>query len=379
VATLARIFINTARRFVYPFAPVLSRALGVPLPAITSLIAINQATGLLSPVLGPLADSWGYRTMMLAGLALLTAGMLLAGWLPFYLFLMLGLILAGLGKSMYDPSLRAWVGKYIPFTQRGRAIGLIEIGWAGASLIGIPAVGLMIERWGWRSPFFVLGGLCLLSLVVLRWLLPADRPSRTPSVQRPNLWAGWRFVAGHRMAWAALLFGFLLAAANDNLFVVYGVWLEERYQLGVAALGTATTAIGVAELLGEGLTATLADRIGLRRALIGGVILSSASYALLPLLPPSLPLALAGLFLVFLTFEFTIVTSLSLFTEVVPEARATMMSSYEAASGLGRVLGALLGGAIWLAGGLPIIGFVSAGASLVALLILVWGLRHWQH
>jgi predicted MFS family arabinose efflux permease len=113
--------------------------------------------------------------------------------------------------------------------------------------------------------------------------------------------------------------------------------------------------------------------------LIGGVILSSASYALLPLLPPSLPLALAGLFLVFLTFEFTIVTSLSLFTEVVPEARATMMSSYEAASGLGRVLGALLGGAIWLAGGLPIIGFVSAGASLVALLILVWGLRHWQH
>ena len=44
VTTLCRLVLNTARRFVYPFAPALSRGLGVPLTAITSLIAINQAT-----------------------------------------------------------------------------------------------------------------------------------------------------------------------------------------------------------------------------------------------------------------------------------------------------------------------------------------------
>jgi hypothetical protein len=47
VAVLARIAINTARRFAYPFAPALSRGMGVPLSAITSIVALNQGTGLL--------------------------------------------------------------------------------------------------------------------------------------------------------------------------------------------------------------------------------------------------------------------------------------------------------------------------------------------
>jgi len=50
----------------------------VPLPAVTSLIAVNQVTGVLSLVFGLLGDRWGYRAMMLAGLALLLRG--LRGW-----------------------------------------------------------------------------------------------------------------------------------------------------------------------------------------------------------------------------------------------------------------------------------------------------------
>ena len=42
VAALGRLLINTGRRMPYPFAPALSRGLGVSLTAITSLIAINQ-------------------------------------------------------------------------------------------------------------------------------------------------------------------------------------------------------------------------------------------------------------------------------------------------------------------------------------------------
>jgi DHA1 family inner membrane transport protein len=66
VALVARLVLNTSRRMPYTFAPTLSRGLEVPLTAITSLIAINQATGLLGPVFGPLADRWGYRFMPLA-------------------------------------------------------------------------------------------------------------------------------------------------------------------------------------------------------------------------------------------------------------------------------------------------------------------------
>jgi DHA1 family inner membrane transport protein len=131
--------INTSRCFAYPFASALSRGLGVPLAAITSLIAVNQVTGVLSPVFGPLADRWGYRVMMLAGLVLLTGGMLAGGLLLTYGVVLLALFLAGLGKSVFDPALQAYVGERVPYRRRGLAIGME--GW-------MPAEDLTLEEPG---------------------------------------------------------------------------------------------------------------------------------------------------------------------------------------------------------------------------------------
>jgi predicted MFS family arabinose efflux permease len=175
-----------------------------------------------------------------------------------------------------------------------------------------------------------------------------------------------------------LLFSFFSNIANDNLFVVYGVWLEDSFDLGVAALGTATIVIGVAELVGELMTASLADRLGLKRSIIIGLTLVVLSYLLLPFIGQTLPLALTGLFLIFLWFEFTVVTNVSLITEVLPTARATIISASVATSGVGRVIGALIAGPVWLWGGLPATGFVSAFLSILALAFFLWGLRRWR-
>jgi DHA1 family inner membrane transport protein len=377
-ATLARLIINTSRRFAYPFASALSRGLDVPLAAITSLIAVNQMTGVLSPVFGPLADRWGYRVMMLAGLAMLTGGMLAGGLLPVYGVVLLALFLAGLCKSIFDPALHAYVGQRVPYQRRGLAIGMLEFAWAGSALVGLPLVGLLIERLGWRSPFFVLGGLGLLSLVALAILIPDDSHQQRSTDGRPSFSEAWRRLSRERVALGALAFGLLVSAANDNLFVVYGIWLESAFGLTIAVLGAATTVIGLAELLGEGLTASIADRLGLKRAIIVGSILSALSYILLPMVGRTLPLALMGLFITFLAFEFTIVTAISLFTEILPAARATMMSSSVAAFSIGRVMGALVGGPVWLAGGMLATGIVSAAVSGLALVVLLWGLRGWR-
>jgi len=378
VATLARLFLNTARRFAYPFAPALSRGLGVPLTAVTSLLAANQVTGVLSPAFGPLSDRWGYRRMMLAGLAMLAAGMLAGGFLPVYGVVLLALFLAGLGKSIFDPALHAYVGQRVPYQRRGLAIGLVEFAWAGSSLVGIPLAGLLIDRLGWRSPFFALGSLGLLSAAVLAALIPGDRRQPQDVEGTTGFRQAWRQLSRERAALGALGFGFLISAANDNLFVVYGAWLEESFGLSIVALGMATLVIGAAELLGEGLTASIADRLGLKRAIMASLALSALSYVLLPWVGRTLPLALAGLFFLFLTVEFSIVTGFSLFTEILPDARATMMSGIVATTSVGRMIGALAGGTVWLAGGLTATGLVSAAISGLALVSLAWGLRDWR-
>jgi MFS transporter, DHA1 family, inner membrane transport protein len=113
-------------------------------------------------------------------------------------------------------------------------------------------------------------------------------------------------------------------------------------------------------------------------AAVGGVALTAIAYLLLPAVSGTLPMALAALFLAFLAFEFTVVTAMGLFTEVLPDARGTMMGMLSATSGTGRMLGALMGGYVWLWGGLAATGAVAATLSLLALGSLVWGLRGWH-
>ncbi len=389
-ASLCRLFLNTARRFAYPFAPALSRGLDVPLTAITPIIAVNQITSILSVVFGPVADRYGYRLLFLAGLGVLAVGMLIGGLFPVYGTVLLALFLAGMGKAMFDPSILAYVGEKVPFQRRGTAIGILEMSWAGSSLIGIPLMGLLIARFGWRSPFLALGAAGIVGFLVLAWLFPKNGPRKSPEREdsagddpagvdpadaRPGMFAAFGRLRKDPLALGALIFAFFFNGANDVFFVVYGAWLEQDFGLGVVALGMATTVIGAAELIGEGMTAALADRFGLRRALMTGAVLSAAVYSLLPLLGGSLVVALSGIFVLFVSVEFTIVVGLSYFTEILPDARATMMAGYFGAASAGRFCGALLGGWAWTLYGIAAIGTATALMSIIGLVCLMGGMR----
>lgn len=378
--TYSRLVLNTAKRFAYPFAPALSRGLGVSLTAITSLIAANQVTSLLGLLIGPLSDRWGYRKMMIAGMALLSTGMLAAAWFPFYAVVLVALFMAGLGKSILDPAVQAWAGNRVPYERRALVIGVLEISWAASTLVGIPLVAVLMDRYGWRSPFLILGLSGLIGAVILFYTIPDEQPLAASQTARswPTYLGAYARLFRSKPALGALGYGFFVSAANDNLFVVYGAWLETRFGMGLIALGMGTSLIGLAELVGEGLTATIADRLGLTRALLGGLLLAIVGYAGLPFAARSLAAAMAGLAFIFLAFEFTMVTSLSLCTELLPGFRATMMAGFLAAAGVGRVLGALMGGAVWQAGGIMATCSLSSGLSLLGLLCLAVGMRDWQ-
>jgi MFS transporter, DHA1 family, inner membrane transport protein len=378
VVVFCRLALNTARRFAYPFAPVLSRELGVSLTAITSLIAVNWSTSLLGIVFGPVTDRFGYRKMMIIGLMLLAAGMLAGGFFPFYGIMIIALFLAGMGKIIFDPAVQAYIGERVPYRRRAMAIGFIEISWAGSTLIGIPLIALLIDKVGWRSPFFAMGIMGILGALGMVGLFP--KTEKTPSHTAPAipLKKIMQILAKDKASLGAIFYVFFFSAAVDNLFVVYGAWLEKAFGVGIVALGLGTSVIGAAELVGEIMVATISDRFGLKRVVNLGVVCCIFTYGLLPFVSQSFYLALAALFVHFLLFEFTIISSVALVTELRPDMRATIIAGFFAAAGLGRITGALMGGPVWLAGGIVLTGMISAGLTVFALGALRWGLQGWR-
>ena len=376
--TLFKLLLNVGRRFVYPFAPALSRGLDVPLTAITAIIATGQISSLIGLFSGPLADRLGYRWMMRTGLAMLAAGMLLCGIVPVYWAVFLGLIIAGFGKILFDPAIQAYISIKTPYSSRARAIGIIETSWAGATLVGIPLLGLVIEYGGLQSSFYLLGLLGGAAWLVIGGVIPPDTPVTHRNASPKQGIAALVELAHYRPAAGMLAFGFWTNLANDNLFVIYGAWFETDFNLNIVSLGFTTAVIGMAELAGESMTAFFSDHFGLKRAILVGLVGLIAAYLLLPFFGESMVLAVVGIFFVFCAFEFTIVTSFPLSSELMAQNRATMMAGFYAAAGVGRMGGVLIGGPLWRSLGITGVAWVSAGLTLLGLLSVLWGLRDWK-
>lgn len=371
IILLTRTTLNSSYRVVYPFLPAIGRGLGVSLTAVSFLLTVRAFAGLSSPLFGPLSDRRGRRAMMLGGLMMLVIGaalLALAGEqfrLSAYPVAFLAFALLGIAKVVYDPALQAYLGDLIPYQRRGRIMALVELSWSAAWLLGVPATGFLIDLRGWQAPFVAISILGLLSFFLTRRLPKADH-ARSLQVDLPS-----PALLRNRSALAALVVSILFMFANENVFVVYGAWMESNFGLSVSALGVASVVIGVSELVAEGATAAFVDRIGKKRAVAGSALLTVGAYLLLPALTGSLAVALLGLAALFITFEFSVVSSIPLVSELSPTTRGTLMALNVAAMSAGRMAGSLTATLLWLRGGMVLNGAVSAGASLVALLVLV--------
>src|SRR5512136_414416 len=173
---LARITLNISYRITYPFLPAIARGLGVDLTPASLLVTARAAGGLASPVFGPLSDRFGRKRLMLAGVAFLIAGASLCAAVPLYAAFMVAFVLFGVAKAIYDPSMQAAISDRVPYAERGRAIGISELSWSAAWLIGVPSAGWLIARVGWQAPFALIAVLGMAGLLLIAGVLPHDVP-----------------------------------------------------------------------------------------------------------------------------------------------------------------------------------------------------------
>ncbi|MCI0518724.1 MAG: MFS transporter [Chloroflexi bacterium] len=367
--TLVRAVMNTQHRMIYPFITVFARGLGVEVSAITLALTARGLAGAAGPFLASVSDGRGRRAGMLFGLLLFFAAVSLAALWPTYPAFAVSLTLAAVGKFVYDPSMQAYLGDRVPYQRRGLVVAFNEVSWSLSFILGAPLMGWLIARYGWRSPFPIFVIVVVIAAGLLRWLLPGDGAA---SAERPRFWRGLGGLLRYPAARYALAVSLLVSAANEMVNLAFGVWMETSFAVQIAGLGAATVVIGLAELSGEGLTAALSDRFGKRRAVGIGLAANCLTALILPWLGGrGLGGALVGLFLFYLTFEFALVSTLPILTQIYPPARATMMATNIAAHSLGRAASALLVSAGLVQG---ILGSVLAAVAFNLLAFLALGM-----
>lgn len=382
----ARLLTDTVAQLFNPFLTIFAAGLGVNVVTLGRLMSLRLVTGVFTPLLGALADRYGYRRVMRLALLAILGGLLLVGSGGGLVTLITGMVLMGLGQSGFVPTLHAYLSARLPYAIRAHGLGILEYSWALAGIVGLFLIGQLIAATDWRIPLFVLAGGIGISWLLFSLLPPAHTDHQHSPAPKAMVSASLLgritdfFDLGLRSqsAYNAILADALLFYAGMHLMMIYGTWLSDQYGLGAAALGSVALLMGCADLVGSVSVSLFTDRLGKRRSVLIGTTAMLVGYVLLPFLNVALPLAIAGIAITRGFFEFGIVSQISLLSEQVPEQRGKMMSLGSAFVMVSGALANITGPWLYVNYGVPGLCIVSVLALIASLLVLVAFVREPQ-
>lgn len=373
ILLFARTVLDTGYRAVYPFLPFIASNLGVPVASAALIIQLRNLAGFTSPLFGPLTDRYGRRLMMLAGISIVAVMGISMYFVVSLWMAILFMTLMGFSTILYVPAQQAFLGDNVPYARRGRVMAIAEFSWSLAAIVGLPLVGIIIQTRGWRAGFVAIGVFAIMAFALIWFALPHEKRN----VQHATRAMRGSYLQALRapMAVAAIATLALMAAANENINVVFGAWMNSSFGMDAVALGLVASAIGGAEFASQLTVAIFVDRIGKWRMVAGGLVLGGLAYLALPFLGANSVLGTSGLVLVFFMFELTIVAAIPLMTEIAPNARATLLSLGVAGFALGRTVGSFAGPTLYTNFGFVVTSLCSALVILLASVIWIGFVR----
>ncbi len=275
---------------VIPFLPLYVRDLGVapadaPLWSGVIISAPFMMAALLTPLWGTLGDKYGQKAMVLRAVAGLGITVSLMGFAP-NIWVLLLLRLAQGAASGFVASNNAFVSAQTPQEHAGYALGMLQTSISAGNIIGPLVGGAISDAFGFRTVFFLVGGLCFVSFVIASTQLREDRSGQSgkrASVRR-NMGIAMRDPSLRRL----LLILFIAQTAVVLTAPIFPYYLQELgapKEILASLAGIVVSIVGVATLISAPWWGKRSDRIGYQRSMFGATLIVAvgmASQAIVP-------------------------------------------------------------------------------------------------
>ena len=265
------------------FLAPMSAAMGWSRTGISMAALLNfLSMGVGSFAWGALSDRFGTRAVVLCGGVLLGLGLVTASQAATLgqFQVLFGVIVGFAAGSLYTP-LTATTTRW--FTQhRSLAVALVSAGLSLGSSTAAPLARWLITSYDWRFAMLVIGDLAWLVIIPAALLVrePPALPTAAAvaaSAEGPGLTVA-QALRTPQFAAIALTFFACCAAHSGPIFHM----VTHAIDHGVPAMAAATvlSAAGLASLGGKILCGLVADRVGAKRVLVGGLALQAVAVSL---------------------------------------------------------------------------------------------------
>ncbi len=267
-----------AMSLLLPFLPLYVASLGVANPAAivqwsgVAYGATFLAAALVAPVWGRLADIYGRKPILIRASLGMALGMSLIGTAQnIYQLVGLRLLLGVLGG--YSSGAVVLVATQTPRERSTWALGVLSTGVMAGTLLGPLVGGVLPGLVGIRETFYLAGGVIFVAFLATTFLIKEDRPARRAAgVRRSGAWAS---VPNRVPVYAMLLTAMLLQLANMSVEPIITVYVATLVPMPrvVLVAGFAMAAGAFGSILAAPLVGRLADGIGTKTVIIGGLSL----------------------------------------------------------------------------------------------------------
>jgi MFS transporter, DHA1 family, tetracycline resistance protein len=347
---------------IIPLLPLYADSFGATPAVIGALVAsYSLAQFALAPVWGRLSDRFGRRPILLATIAGSAIGSLVIGLAGGVAILFLGRIIDGASGASVAVA-RATIADVSAPADRPRLMGLLGAAFGVGFIIG-PAVGGLAALGSPSLPFFVAAGISTLNLAIGWMRIPETRSAD----RRPTRAAGDRTRPDVRRLLALTFVTAVAFSAFEATFALLG---ERRFAMTPTTVAFAFAGVGMVLVATQaGLTEPLGRRFGEFGSIRVGIVSNIAGFVMLAE-ATSLWLMLVGLgILAFGQGLLVPMVASAIAGAAGPHGSGIALGAHTSASGLARVVGPLIGGALFgVAMALP---YRVAAALVAAALVLV--------
>lgn len=355
-----------------PFLPAVARDLKTSvalLGQVTTTLMILSA--LLGMVIGPIADRFGHRRLMVGGFLAIAVNLFATSVVPSFPALLGLSLISGAGDAVLFGLPLAIAGSNFTGVARRWAIG-----WTAASLplgmvIGVPVVTAAGSLIGWRGVVAALGVVTLGAAALARLWLPRQSSPAPRPARRWSFLSDYRTLLDDRGLRPLYAMSGLRGVCWIGVVTYLGAFLADDRGFSPSGIAVAYMVVGAGEMAGS--LATRHLRFVSPRILIAiATALQAALVAGIFVLPLDPALTLSGLAPLMFCEAVSFVAVATLLTAETPGSAATTMILNGSVINLGSAFGSAIGGVLLAIGGYAALGLgltlFGVTASVVALL-----------
>ncbi|MEO5662911.1 MAG: MFS transporter [Nocardioides sp.] len=346
--------------------PQISAGVEVSIPTgghVISAYALGVVVG--APILAFLGARLPRRALLVALMVAFAVGNAASALATSYGALMAARFAAGLPHGAYFGVASLLAASMASPARKGRAVAAVMLGLSVANVVGVPAATWLGQNLGWRTAFWVVTALGVVTLALVLAFVPSCPGDSEAS--------GRRELGAFKLpqVWLTLVAG---AIGFGGMFAVYtyiAPTVTEVGGLGESAVPVFLMSFGLGMVAGTWLAGVMADWSIFRSLLIGAAGMG-ATLMLFWLTAPGGWLALPVVFLITALGSVLVVNLQLRLMDVAGEAQTLGAALNHASLNVANALGAWLGGLVIAAGyGYRAPALVGVALSVAGLVVLV--------